>query len=173
GAGEVGELESGFNRMAESIERHRDQLEDHQAEVEAQRDELEAALASVEERNEWIEGLRRFGDRLADQESVEGVAGATLSGIADAGACEIGAAYMFDSDTDVFLPVAWRGLDPADLPAGIKPGEGLAGRALDERRKVSVAAPENAMRTTGLAGRLSAAHELHIPILHRKRTIRM
>jgi PAS domain S-box-containing protein len=170
--GEVGELERGFNQMAESLERDRDQLEDHQHEVEAQRDELEAAVLSIEERTQRIEGLRRFGDRLAAEESVEGVAGATLSGIANAGGCDIGAAYVFDADADAFVPVAWRGLGPADLPLSLKPGEGLAGRALAERRRVIVATGESpAMHTTGLAGRLSAAHELHVPILHGERTI--
>src|SRR6185437_838958 len=172
GTAEVGELERGFNQMAESIERNRDELEDHQTEVEAQRDELEAALTSVEERTERIERLRRFGDRLATEESVEGVAAATLTGIASAGGCDIGAAYVFDADADAFVPVAWRGLGPADLPLSLKPGEGLAGRALAERRRVIVTTGENpAMHTTGLAGGLSAAHELHLPILHGERTI--
>jgi PAS domain S-box-containing protein len=171
GAAEVGELERGFNRMAESIERSRDELEDHRAEVEAQRDELEAALMSIEERTERIEALRRFGDRLAVEESVEGVAGVTLAGIADAGGCDIGAAYVLDSDAEVFVPVAWRGLGPADLPLFLKPGQGMAGRALAERRRVTVSPGATAMRTTGLARRLSAAHELHVPILHGERTI--
>jgi PAS domain S-box-containing protein len=171
GAAEVGELQRGFNRMAESIERNRDELEDHRAEVEAQRDELEAALLSVEERTERIEALRRFGDRLAVEESVEGVAGVTLAGIADAAGCDIGAAYVLDSDADVFVPVAWRGLGPADLPLYLRRGEGVAGRALVERRRVIVSPGETAMQTTGLARRLSAAHEVHLPILHGDRTI--
>jgi PAS domain S-box-containing protein len=171
GTAEVGELERGFNRMAESIERSRDELEDHQSEVEAQRDELEAALTSIEERTARIEGLRRFGDRLAAEETVEGVVEATLAGIANAGGCDIGAAYLLDADAAAFVPVAWRGLGAADLPLSLKPGEGMAGRALAERRRVIVAAGENTMQTAGLARRLSAAHELHLPILHGERTI--
>jgi PAS domain S-box-containing protein len=171
GTAEVGELERGFNRMAESIERSRDELEDHQSEVEAQRDELEAALTSIEERTERIEGLRRFGDRLAAEETVEGVVEATLAGIANAGGCDIGAAYLLDADAAAFVPVAWRGLGAADLPLSLKPGEGMAGRALAERRRVIVAAGENTMQAAGLARRLSAAHELHLPILHGERTI--
>jgi PAS domain S-box-containing protein len=171
GAAEVGELQRGFNRMAESIERNRDELEDNRSEVEAQRDELEAALTSVEERTQRIEALRRFGDRLAVEESVEGVAGVTLAGIADAGGCDVGAAYVLDSDEDLFVPVAWRGLSPADLPLYLKPGDGVAGRALAERRRVIVSPGETAMHTTGSGRRLSAAHELHLPILHGDRTI--
>jgi PAS domain S-box-containing protein len=171
GTAEVGELQRGFNRMAESIERSRDELEDHKSEVEAQRDELEAALESVEERTERIEALRRFGDRLASRESVEGVAEATLAGIADAGRCDIGAAYALDADSDVYVPVAWRGLVPGDLPLSLRPGQGLAGRALAERRGISVSVGEARMRTSGLARRLAAAHELHLPIQHGDRTI--
>ncbi|MBV9604901.1 MAG: CHASE3 domain-containing protein [Solirubrobacterales bacterium] len=172
GAAEVGELERGFNRMAQGIERGRDQLEDQRAEVEAQRDELEAAITSIEERTERIERLRRFGDRLAAEESPHAVSAATLRGIADAGGCDIGAAYLRDeANNDCFVPVAWRGLHRADLPLTVRSGEGLAGRALAERRRVSVSYGEAAMHTTGLDQRRLAAHELHLPILHGERAL--
>jgi two-component system, OmpR family, phosphate regulon sensor histidine kinase PhoR len=172
GAGEVGALVTGFNDMAEHIERGREQLEDHRSEVEAQRDELEAALASVEERTERIEGLRRFGDRLATEETVESVAAATLNGIADAGGCDVGAAFLLDEgERDCFLPVAWRGLHRGDLPLLVRTGEGLPGRALAERRRVVVSYGDASIQTSGLARRRAAAHELHLPILHGERTI--
>ncbi len=172
GTAEVGALVAGFNRMADSIERHRDELADQRSEVESQRDELEAALTSVEERTERIERLRRFGDRLAGEESVESVAAATLAGIADAGACDVGAAYLLDDRaSDTFVPVAWRGVDRGELPLVVRPGEGLAGRVLAERRQISVSYGETSMQTRGLAGRRAPAHELHLPILHGERAV--
>ena len=171
GTAEVGELVSGFNRMAGSIERQHRELQDRQAEVESQRDEVEAALASVEERTERIERLRRFGDRLAAEGSVEAVVSATLRGIADAGGCDIGAAYLLDSESDCFVPVAWRGLQRADLPLTLRPGEGLAGRALVERRRVDASGAVATMQTTALAERRAAVRELHVPILHGERAL--
>jgi CHASE3 domain sensor protein len=86
GTAEVGELVSGFNRMAQSLDQQRTELQDHQGELEAQKTELEDALASLEERSARIERLSRFGDRLAAQHSVESVTSATLESIADASA---------------------------------------------------------------------------------------
>lgn len=172
GTAEVGALVDGFNRMADSIERNREELEDQRSEVEAQRDELEAALSSVEERTERIERLRRFGDRLAAEDSAESVTATTLGGIAEAGRCDVGAAYLLDEfETDVFLPVAWRGVDRGELPLTIRPGEGLAGRALTERRRVIVSYGEALMQTRGLNRRRAPAHELHLPILHGERAV--
>ncbi|MBV9804920.1 MAG: CHASE3 domain-containing protein, partial [Solirubrobacterales bacterium] len=172
GTAEIGALVTGFNGMAESIERQRDELEDHRTEVEAQRDELEEALISVEERTERIEALRRFGDLLASEDSAESVSAATLTGIADAGGCDVGAAYLIDDgEGDCFLPVAWRGLHRADLPLVIKSGEGLAGRALAERTQVGVSYAEASLRTSGLARHHVVAHELHLPILHGERAL--
>jgi PAS domain S-box-containing protein len=171
GTAEVAELERGFNRMAKSLELQRNELEDHREELEVQRDELEAALASVEERTERIQRLRRFGDQLAAENSIERVSTATLAGMADAGGCDIGAAYLLDSDSDAFVPVAWRGLQRGDLPLNLVPGEGLAGRALAERKMVGVDYAEASLSAEGLGQRCSAAHELHLPIQHGERVI--
>lgn len=172
GTAEVGELVTGFNRMADSIERHRDELEDQRAEVESQRDELEAALTSVEERTQRIERLRRFGDRLAGSDSVESVGAATLADIADAGRCDVGAAYLLDElESDTFVPVAWRGVDRGELPLTVRPGEGLSGRALAERQQISVSYGDASMQTRGLGRRRAPAHELHLPILHGERAV--
>ncbi len=171
GTAEVGELVDGFNRMAESIERDRDELEDQRSEVEAQRDELEAALDSVEERTRRIDTLRRFADRLANEDSVPSVSALTLAGIADAGRCDIGAAFLLDSEDDCYVPVAWRGLTAGEVPLTLRAGEGPAGRAIAERRMVSVTSDGASTHTTGLARSTTAAHELHLPILHGEQTL--
>jgi PAS domain S-box-containing protein len=171
GTAEVGELVSGFNRMAQSLDQQRTELQDQQGELEAQKTELEDALASLEERSARIERLSRFGDRLAAQHSVESVTSATLESIADASACDIGAAYLFDSDTELFALVACRGLQFGDPPLSLRPGEGLAGRALAERRAVSVSYAETTLRTAGIVQGRAAVHELHLPIVHGERTI--
>jgi PAS domain S-box-containing protein len=172
GTAEVGALVVGFNRMASRLEQHRAELEDQHDELEAQKDELEAAFDSLEERNRRIERLRRFGDRLAAEDSVEAVAAAALDGIAEAGGCEVGAAYLLDPETEAVTLVARRGLEPSKLTATVIPGEGLAGRALAERRLVSVSyGQESSMAAAGLGQHRTAAHELHLPLLHGERTL--
>jgi PAS domain S-box-containing protein len=171
GTAEVKELVGGFNRMAASLGRQRDELERQQAELEVQRDELESALTSVAERTERIERISRFGNRLAAEDSVERVSEVTLAGVADAAACDIGAAYLLDPESEGFLPVAWRGLQRSDLPLILLPGEGLAGRALAEHELVSVSYSEATMSAAGLGQRRNAVHELHLPLRHGDRTI--
>lgn len=171
GTAEVGALVEGFNRMASSLEGQRAEIEDHQGALEAQKAEVETALTSLADRNMHMELLRRFGDRMAGEGSIESVAAAALGGIADAGGCEIGAAYLFDSDTHEFVLVAWRGLEQAEVVAALAAGDTLAGRALAERRAVKVSYGEATMQATGLARRRAAIHELHLPILHGERTI--
>jgi PAS domain S-box-containing protein len=171
GAAEVGTLIGGFNRMADSLERQRADLEDHQDELEAQKAALQNALAVVEEHNVHIELLRQFGDRLAAAPSLEAVGSEALKGIAHAGRCEIGAAYLLDPETDQLIPVAWTGIERDALPAVLVAGEGLAGRALDERRPVCVSYGAAEMQVAGLATRRDCVHELHLPIVHGDETI--
>jgi PAS domain S-box-containing protein len=171
GAAEVGELVDGFNRMAAGLEEQRDSLADHHDELEGQKIELQGALASVEERNRHIELLRRFGDRLAAEGSVESVGAAVLEAMADAAGCEVGAAYILDPDAGVFGLVAARGLDRSHLTPVVTEGHGLPGRALIERRAVSAAGAETTMHVAGLAHRTQVRHELHVPILHGERTV--
>ena len=171
GAAEVGSLVDGFNRMAAGLEEQRDSLADHHDELEGQKIELQSALASVEERNRRIELLRRFGDRLAVEDSVESVAAAVLEAMADAAGCEVGAAYMLDPDTGVFDVAATRGLERSQLASAVAVGDGLPGRALAERRPVSASGGETTMRVVGLAHRTPIRHELHVPILHGERTV--
>jgi PAS domain S-box-containing protein len=171
GAAEVGTLMTGFNRMADGLERQRADLEDHQDELEAQKAALQNALADVEEHNVHIELLRRFGDRLAEAPSLEAVGSEALNGIAHAGRCEIGATYLLDPETDQLIPVAWMSIERNALPPVLVAGEGLAGRALAERHRVCVSYGSTEMHVAGLGRRRDCVHELHLPIVHGEETI--
>ncbi len=171
GAAEVGALVDGFNRMAEGLEQQRDSLADHRDELELQKIELQGALGSLEERNRHIERLRRFGDRLAAEESVEAVGAAVLQAMADASRSEVGVVYMLDQDADAFVAVSSRGIELSALPGTVAADQGLAGRALAERRGVGAARGEATMSVAGLAHCTQVRHELHVPILHGERTV--
>lgn len=171
GTAEVGELTGGFNSMAESLELQRDELESQTSELEAQQLELEHALAAVQERKTHIELLQQFGDRLAAVTSAEDVGAAALREIADAAGAEIGSLYLYDEREETFALVARRGIARSETTATLSPGDGLAGRALEERRAIGGSFDEVTLRLPGLVSGRDANHELHLPLVHGERTI--
>ncbi len=172
GAAEVGDVVTGFNRMAGALEHQREALEDHQAELEAQTAELQEALGSLEERNAHIELVRSFGDEMvAEGSSVETVAVAALRGMGDGARCEIGAVYLHDPEGESYVAVATRGVLPSDIPSVIGPGETLAGRAVAAGRPISASRGDTSLQTGGLVGAPRALHELHVPIRHGEQTL--
>jgi PAS domain S-box-containing protein len=171
GTGEVRGLNAGFNAMADNLELQRDELENQKAELEGQQLELEAALAFVEAEKAHAELLQRFGDDLAVASGLERVSEVALRELADRAGAEIGALYVLDERSGAFALAARRGLGAGDLAPALVPGEGLAGRALAERRPVSVSYGETRLRLPGLVSGRDAAHELHLPLLHGERTI--
>ena len=171
GAAEVGELAAGFNAMAESLELQRDELENQKAELEAQQVEVEQALQAVEEEKQQSDLLRRFGDELAAASGVDEVAEVALRAVGDVAGAEIGALYVLDERSGTCGLVGRRGLAAADLVPTLAVGDGLAGRALAERRPISVSYGQAGLRLPGLVSGKDAAHELHLPLLYGDRAI--
>jgi PAS domain S-box-containing protein len=178
GAAEVGQLTTGFNRMTENLEQQHVELEAQQSELEAQQSELEAqqieleqALNHTEEQKAQAEFQQRFGERLAAAPGVDAASEVTLREIADAAQAEIGAVYLYDERPGLFVLAARRGLAAGALPAGIRPGDGAAGRALAERRIVRVSSEQATMQAAGLGTARPAVHELYLPLGHGERVI--
>ncbi len=170
GVAEVGALTEGFNTMAESLELSRDELESQQVELEAQQVELEHALSAVEEQKARVELLQRFGDELASASGLATVGEVALAGLAEAAGADVGTLYLRDED-DGFGLVARRGIAATDVPATLRPGDGLPGRALAEQRPVQVDHAEAQLRVRGLGAPRPAGHELHLPLRLGERTI--
>jgi PAS domain S-box-containing protein len=171
GAAEVGELAAGFNAMAESLELQRDELENQKAELEAQQIEVEQALQAVEEEKQQSDLLRRFGDELAGASGIDHVAEVALRAVGDVAGAEIGALYVVDERSGTYGLVGRRGLASADLVPTLEVGDGLAGRALAERRAISLSYGSAGLRLPGLVSGRDAAHELHLPLLYGERAI--
>jgi PAS domain S-box-containing protein len=178
GRAEVGDLAAGFNAMAASLETQRDELESQTEELEAQTEELEAqqdelasALATVEAEKRQSELLQRLGDALAEASGVAEVADVALRSVADRAGAEVGAMYVSDDQEEGYVLASRRGLSADELAPMLAAGDGLAGRALVERRTIAVSYGNTTLELPGLVSGKDAQHELHLPLLHGTRTL--
>ena len=172
GGGEVRELGRDFNVTAASLEASRDEVEAQQAELEAQQAELEDALGALAAEKERVDSLYRFGERLATEPELEPLTAAVLSGIADAADAELGALYVGGKEEGSEFEIsAARGFEKRRLPETLVSGEGLAGRALAERRSVAVAHGQTSLVLHAFGEEVPVRHELHIPLAHGGRVI--
>ncbi|HTT53319.1 MAG TPA: ATP-binding protein [Streptosporangiaceae bacterium] len=171
GAAEIGELAAGFNSMAGALEAGRDEVEQQNNKLQGQRIELERVLVSVQQQKDRAQGRQRFSARLAGQRGVEALAQVSLREIADQAAAQVGAVYVLNEQTGALTCRAARGVRATDFPAGLVPGEGLAGRAVAERRPVAGSSPETSLRLPPLTGGRAVRHELHLPLQHRDQVI--
>ena len=192
GPHEVGELGRSFNAMAASLEESRDELEsqnvelehqqaelEHQQaelagandELEAQQAELEAALSELGEEKQRVDAFYSFGKRLAGESEVLALGRTILSELADLADAEIGTVYSVGDEEGALRLLATRGLDPERRPEALRPGEGLAGRALAERRVVAASHGEAGLRLMAFGEEVAVHHELHVPLLHGDRTL--
>ena len=171
GMAELGELAVGFNAMAQELESARDEVEQQNAELQGQQAELQRVLASVGRQKEEAEALHRFGEQLAVQTQIEQVAAVALREIADYAGAQVGVVYVLNEQTGVITFRGSRGMRAGDFTPQLAPGEGLAGRAVTERRPVPAGWAESSMRLPGLVGEREVRHEVHLPMLHRDRVI--
>jgi PAS domain S-box-containing protein len=171
GMAELGELAVGFNAMAQELESARDEVEQQNAELQGQQAELQRVLTSVGRQKEEAEALHRFGEQLAVQTQIEQVAAVALREIADYAGAQVGVVYVLNEQTGVITFRGSRGMRADDFTPQLAPGEGLAGRAVTERRPVPAGWAESSMRLPGLVGEREVRHEVHLPMLHRERVI--
>ena len=166
GAGEIRDLTAGFNSMAASLRHSRDELEAQNAELEAQRSELESSVDELAVAKARAERFHAFVARLAKQRSMSDLGAVLLGELADAGGA--GAASLYVVEDGQAPLVCSRGFDRDSLPPTVRPGEGLAGMALAECRKVTASHPygDATASISGLAGSVAVRHELHLPIGH-------
>ena len=171
--GELRAMARSFNEMAEALEQSHDELDAQRGELsgyaeelEAQRGELERTIDALDAEKTRVEMTSAFGEAVAAEAGFAPLAHLILNGVADAVRCEAGALYVRDARRggDLALATA-RGLDPAELPEIVLPGDGLAGRAAVELRPVTATHPAHALKLQTLAGPATVAHELHIPLL--------
>jgi signal transduction histidine kinase/DNA-binding response OmpR family regulator/CHASE3 domain sensor protein len=193
GSSEIGELGRAFNAMAASLDASRDELESQNAELEmqaseledqgvrlaeanaeleAQRSELERAVDELGVEKHRIEAFYGFGERLAEETDEEALARVALQALCDLAGADLGALYLREGDDEAkFRCAAVRGLGPELSGRPLLPGEGITGRALDERRLVAAAYGETGLRLAAFGEDVAVAHELGVPLVYGGRAI--
>jgi len=167
GSAEAAELGRSFNAMAGALESGRDELETQNAELEAQQSELEHTVEALAGEKTQIEVLHRFGQRLTDEVQLEPLAKSVLSALCEVARADVGALYArarVERAGDGATLLAQRGLDPARLPRRVRAGEGLAGRALGERRTLAVRHGGGDLRVPAWGDAVAAHAEVHVPL---------
>jgi len=167
GLGEVCELNHGFNAMAGSLRHSRDELESQNAELEAQQEELERALDELAEEKRRIETFHDFVGRMVAEPELDQLAMALLEEMTRFAGADAASLYVVEAGSDGEARLIKSiGFDRELLPARVRAGEGLAGRALAGTEEVVAEwrDPAAAATVAGFAGSAPVRHELHLPI---------
>jgi signal transduction histidine kinase/DNA-binding response OmpR family regulator len=193
GSSEIGELARAFNTMASSLQESHDELESQNAELEmqaseledqggrlaeanseleAQHAELERAVDELAMEKQRIEAFYGFGQRLTEETEEDPLARLALQALCDLAWADLGAIYVREEDDENrFRCAAARGLGNGPCGSTLLPGEGVAGRALDERRLVAVAYGETGLTLTSFGEVIAVAHELGVPLVYGGQTV--
>jgi signal transduction histidine kinase/CheY-like chemotaxis protein len=155
------------------------ELEDKQTELasandelQAQRAELEVLLEELAHEKERVELLYAFGEMLARETEGDALAVNVLRELADLAEAEVGVLYIAVPEKEYELVLATtRGIDAAGLPERITPGNGLAGRAVAELRRIVVARSDSELRVESLGKEVEVGHEVHLPLSSGGRTL--
>ncbi len=169
---EVGDLARAFNYMVGSVSGSREHLETQNDELEAQQLALERALGGLAEQKEREERLHRFAEDLASETRLEALADTVLAELCDFIRAEVGTLYAIDGERDVTMALlASIGLEADALPEELLPGEGLAGRAIVERRMFTASFGEGGLRMTSLGREFVLKREIHVPLMQGEQTV--
>jgi signal transduction histidine kinase/CHASE3 domain sensor protein len=171
--GEIGAMARSFNQMADSMEQSHDELEAQQRELagyaeelEVQRGELERTVGELEGEKARIEMISVFSEAVTAETAFAPLAHLILHGVGDALRCDAGTLYVRDARREGDLALATtRGLDAAQLPEILVPGDGLAGRAVVELRPVVGSPGADARTLRMLTGPVPFGQELHVPLM--------
>ena len=165
GTAEVGELATAFNRMATALHAGREELETYNDELEAQQTELQSLLEAVAQEKRRSERLQEFAQALADTNELARVGATILAHICREAGADVGALYAYNASFDEYRLAARRGLAANDVARVIVAGEGIAGRAIDERGPVVVVPGDAGLPVAILGETRPARHQLSVPLM--------
>jgi signal transduction histidine kinase/CHASE3 domain sensor protein len=187
GVGEVRALGRAFNGMTSSLQESRDELESQNAELElqtaeleeqqvqlgaandelfAQSSELTAALEELQVERQLAGSFYEFGEAIAGLVEESKLGHTVLGGFAECFGTPVALLYTRDPlGEDGCTLAATLGIDRAGVESMLRPGAGIAGQALVERKVITAAQPLTTLALPSATGPVPARHEVHIPLL--------
>ncbi|MDO9356155.1 MAG: ATP-binding protein [Solirubrobacteraceae bacterium] len=172
-----GELE----RQAVELESQAVELEAQAAELEAgqhelgqanesllaQTETLERASAELHEASKRVETFAHVAESLGRHSALQDRADTLLAAVGDLSESPVGTLFsIVDHASDEKRAVSVRGVSTEDLSPVLMAGDGLAGRAIGERRTVIARHGEGDLKLRSLGSEVSLRHELHTPLVH-------
>jgi PAS domain S-box-containing protein len=171
GTGEIADLATSFNAMADSLEHSRYELESQNSELEAQQAEMERAVDDLAFEKERVERLHSFGRAVSTEIELERVADTVLKELCTLVNAQLGAVYAHVGDRASATCVGTLGLGtPATVPS-VEPNRGLSGRALAESRTMVARHTEAQLSSPVFGEDVVVRHEVHIPLVHGRQVV--
>ena len=165
GTDEVRALSVAFNRMAGSLQEGRDEMESQNAELEAQQSELESALDVVATEKARLERFHGFAQAIAGHTDVARLSETVIEFICADAPADVGVLYVRNPGVAVYERFATRGIAATRVAAELRDSDGVAGRAIAERRVVAVNVGDDGMPVAVLGGERPARHQVSVPLL--------
>jgi len=176
---EIIELISSFNQMVVQVNNQQDELQQkneelhaqseeltaQNEEIRAQQEELEETLKILSQQEELLSRLYNFSKLLTQTIDFKELLKRILKGLQEEVGADAGAIYIFNKETKELQVQVHSGIIANDLKPILKLGEGLAGRAAEEKRVLIANYNEGQLRSWGLQGELKMAAEIYIPLI--------
>jgi signal transduction histidine kinase len=149
------------------LENAQQELSERNEELVRQQVELETSAASLREAHARVRVYAEVSDRLGRRPDLDARAETALAAVSDLVDAQVGTLYAaINQDPGPLTLVATRGLDAGAVGQALPSGEDLPGRAVRERRTLSLTHPDTGLRLRAFGQDVMIRHELHVPLLH-------
>ncbi|MGZ4270054.1 MAG: CHASE3 domain-containing protein, partial [Solirubrobacteraceae bacterium] len=165
GTAEVRTLSVSFNKMAGSLQESRDELESQNAELEAQQSELEGALDVVAREKARLERFHAFAQAIAGHTDLERLDETVLEFLCADAEADVGVLYVRNPAVAVYERFATRGVPADRVVRDVRESDGIAGRAIAERRIIAVNVRDAGLPVAVMGGEQPARHQVSVPLL--------
>ncbi len=123
-------------------------------------------LSAEQEEKIWMQGsVRAVADAMLGNQSVESISQRVLEMLAKIIGFEVGAFYVAKLPDQLHYVSGYALERESDVQKVLNRGQSLAGQAFEEKRMISVEAPENFYRISTAAGKSKPHHVIIFPLI--------
>ncbi|MGZ6696038.1 MAG: ATP-binding protein, partial [Solirubrobacteraceae bacterium] len=140
-------------------------LESQNAELEAQQSELEGALDVVAREKARLERFHAFAQAIAGHTDLERLGETVLEFLCADAEADVGVLYVRNPAVAVYERFATRGVPADRVVRDVRESDGIAGRAIAERRIIAVNVRDAGLPVAVMGGVQPARHQVSVPLL--------